>query len=84
MFLAYAIINNNENISIQTNNPIKNKYREKIAYEAGRIYAREYINKLNAILIEQGRYDDLKRSTLDMEFQSRLLNELVIEQKNNQ
>jgi hypothetical protein len=38
---------------------------------------RERINKLNAILIKAKRYDDLKRSTKDKDFQDKLLEELV-------
>jgi DnaJ-domain-containing protein 1 len=43
----------------------------------GRADERERINRLNAILIENNRYDDLKRSTSDAEFQAQLLEELV-------
>jgi hypothetical protein len=38
---------------------------------------RELINKLNSILIDAGRYDDLKRSTNDLEYQSKLIAELL-------
>jgi hypothetical protein len=41
----------------------------------------ERLNRLNAILIEQKRYDDLERSTKDKQFQNQLLAELVPETK---
>jgi hypothetical protein len=41
----------------------------------------ERLNRLNAILIEQKRYDDLERSTKDTQFQNQLLAELVPETK---
>jgi hypothetical protein len=55
---------------------VKSK-REKNAFVEGQADERERINKLNAILIENNRYDDLKRSTTDAEFQAQLLAELV-------
>jgi hypothetical protein len=39
--------------------------------------ATERLNKLNAILMDAKRYDDLKRSTKDKNFQNKLLDELV-------
>jgi hypothetical protein len=39
--------------------------------------ATERLNKLNAILMDAERYDDLKRSTKDKDFQNKLLDELV-------
>jgi hypothetical protein len=47
--------------------------------EAGRAESTERLNRLNAILIEQKRYDDLERSTRDTQFQNQLLAELVPE-----
>ena len=38
----------------------------------------ELVNRLNAKLIEQNRFDDLKRSTEDSAFQSQLLEEFHI------
>jgi hypothetical protein len=35
------------------------------------------INSLNVILINSGRFDDLKRAAVDEEFQNKLLDELV-------
>lgn len=35
------------------------------------------INKLNQILIDSGRLDDLKRATNDKEFQNKLISELI-------
>jgi hypothetical protein len=51
--------------------------REKNAFAEGQMDERERINKLNAILLENGRYDELKRSTFDSEFQTQLLEELL-------
>jgi hypothetical protein len=49
--------------------------------QAGRAESTERLNRLNAILIEQKRYDDLERSTKDTQFQNQLLAELVPETK---
>jgi hypothetical protein len=49
--------------------------------QAGRAESAERLNRLNAILIEQKRYDDLERSTRDTQFQNQLLAELVPETK---
>ena len=35
------------------------------------------INKLNAILLKNKRYDDLQRATEDPEFQEKLINEFL-------
>jgi hypothetical protein len=43
----------------------------------GEIETKERLNKLIDILMEAGRYDDLKRSTKDKDFQDKLLDELV-------
>jgi hypothetical protein len=51
--------------------------REQNAFIEGQANERECINKFNTILIENNRYDNLKRSTTDVEFQSQLLAELV-------
>ncbi len=60
---------------------------EKIRSEAkaegwaeGRAEGQACLNKLYAILIEMGRYDDLKRSTKDMNYQAQLLHELLPEE----
>lgn len=37
----------------------------------------ELINKLNTILISEGRYDDLSRSTKDKKYQEQLFSELI-------
>ncbi|SFC23346.1 hypothetical protein [Butyrivibrio sp. YAB3001] len=47
--------------------------------EKGRIEEREYINKLNSILLDSGRLDDLAKSTTDAEYQKQLIRELVDE-----
>jgi hypothetical protein len=49
----------------------------KIGKAEGKIETTERLNKLNAILMDTGRYDDLKRSTNDKDFQDKLLDELV-------
>jgi hypothetical protein len=49
--------------------------------KAGRAESTARLNHLNAILIEQKRYDDLERSTKDAQFQDQLLAELVPETK---
>jgi predicted transposase YdaD len=49
--------------------------------KAGRAESMARLNRLNAILIEQKRYDDLERSTKDAQFQNQLLEELVPEAK---
>lgn len=38
---------------------------------------RNRINKLNAILLKNKRYDDLQRTTEDHEFQEKLMKELL-------
>ena len=56
---------------------------EKIRSEAkaeGWAEGQACLNKLYAILIEMGRYDDLKRSTKDMNYQAQLLHELLPEE----
>jgi uncharacterized protein YabN with tetrapyrrole methylase and pyrophosphatase domain len=45
---------------------------------SGKIEERNLINRLNSILIEHNRLDDLKRSTEDESFQTELINELVL------
>jgi hypothetical protein len=52
---------------------------KKSGIHEGEIKERERLNKLNAILIANNRYDDLKRSTEDKQFQTELLDELVPE-----
>jgi hypothetical protein len=52
---------------------------KKSGIHEGEIKGIERINKLNAILIANNRYDDLKRSTEDQQFQTELLDELVPE-----
>lgn len=52
---------------------------EKIERD-GRKEERERINKLNIILIQQGRTDDLIRAASDSDYQEQLLDELVPEE----
>ena len=47
----------------------------------GRKEERERINKLNVILIKQGRTDDLLKSATDPDYQLQLLDELVPEKE---
>jgi hypothetical protein len=61
----------------QSCKPREKSSREKNAFAEGQMDERERINKLNAMLIEDDRYEDLKRSILDVEFQAQLLDELV-------
>lgn len=53
---------------------------EKIRSEAkeeGRAEEQARINRLNAMLIDAGRYDDLKHSATDVSYQIQLLQELL-------
>ena len=53
---------------------------EKLCNEAeaeGWAKGQDRINKLNAMLIDAGRYDDLKRSTTDVDYQTMLIHELL-------
>lgn len=57
---------------------VLNYTREKHEYFMrleGREDAREQINKLNSILIEQERYEDIKRASVDSDYQDKLLEE---------
>lgn len=51
---------------------------EKRGEERGRKFAEEQINKLNAFLIHEKRYEDLERSTRDKDFQKQLINQYGI------
>lgn len=56
---------------------------EKLCSEAkaeGWAEGQARINKLHALLIDAGRYDDLKRSTTDINYQSQLMHELLPEE----
>lgn len=56
---------------------------EKLCSEAkaeGQIKGEARINKLNAILIDASRYEDLKRSTTDVNYQTQLMHELLPEE----
>lgn len=48
------------------------------AREEGREEGIDRVNKLNALLIEEGRFDDLSKSTSDEEFQKKLFEEFGI------
>jgi hypothetical protein len=52
--------------------------KEETAYTQGKLEERNRINRLNAILIENNRYEDLKRSLTDETYQSKLLEEVVL------
>ncbi len=56
---------------------------EKLYSEAkaeGRAEGQAHINKLNAMLIDAGRFDDLKHSTTDVDYQTLLIHELLPEE----
>ncbi len=48
-----------------------------LSKEEGLEQGRGQINALNQILLDLGRFDDLKRATTDKEFQEKLIKELV-------
>lgn len=53
---------------------------EKLCSEAetkGRTDGQARVNKLRSLLIDAGRYDDLKRSTTDINYQTQLMYELL-------
>ena len=52
-------------------------------HEAGLEQGESRLNKLYAILIELGRFDDLKRATGDREYQEQLISELLPEETQN-
>ena len=64
---------------------LKTLYEEGV--EDGRKQEREQgeirVNKLNSILIDLGRIDDLKRATLDKTYQEQLMTELLLEEIQN-
>ncbi|WP_026492836.1 hypothetical protein [Butyrivibrio sp. XPD2002] len=41
------------------------------------------INRLNAILIEDGRFDDLKKATEDLKYQRKLMEELLHQEQSS-
>ena len=51
---------------------------EERGEERGREFAEEQINKLNAFLIHEKRFEDLERSTRDKEFQKQLMHQYDI------
>ncbi len=57
----------------------KNTLAERKGRAEGRIEEREVLNKLNALLAEQGRIDELIRATKDETFQKQLLAEFGLE-----
>ena len=52
------------------------KKYERTIREEGREEERELINKLNSILVEQDRIEDLKRAAKDPAYQEKLIKEL--------
>ena len=52
------------------------KKYERTIREEGREEGRELINKLNSILVEQDRMEDLKRAAKDQAYQEQLIKEL--------
>ena len=53
------------------------KKYERTIREEGREEGRALINKLNSILVEQDRIEDLKRSAKEPAYQEQLIKELV-------
>lgn len=51
---------------------------EKIGEQRGKEKSREQINRLNALLIQDERYNDLQKSVKDYEFQKQLMSEYGI------
>ena len=51
----------------------------EVFVEKGIEQGTDVINRLNKILLDTGRLDDLKRSTEDKEYQKQLIEELVPE-----
>lgn len=49
--------------------------REKRGEQRGIERERRALNRLNDLLLEDGRIEDLKRSTKDIDFQQKLLDE---------
>ena len=52
-------------------------------HESGMENGERRINKLNSILLDLGRFDDLKRATGDKEYQEQLMLELLPEEIQN-
>ena len=52
-------------------------------HEAGLEQGESRLNKLHSILIDLGRFDDLKRATGDREYQEQLISELLPEETQN-
>lgn len=53
----------------------------KVMKEEGREEGEGCINQLNTILIDQNRFEDLKRASRDRDFQKKLIRELLPERK---
>ena len=52
-------------------------------HKAGLKQGENRINQLNSILIDMGKFDDLKRATQDKAYQEKLMNELLPEEVRN-
>ena len=50
---------------------------EAIGRAEGKAEEKDHINKLNLILLEQGRVDDLTKAATDAAFQDKLISELL-------
>ena len=92
--IANSEVNSLEEIvsKIKKRSEVTRKYmkqwdRERvIALEAraeGKAEERDQINRLNSILIEQGRIDDLSKSATDIEYQDKLIKELLVNKIDN-
>lgn len=53
------------------------EYDEKLHFQTLREEGMDCINRLNSILIDMGRFDDLKRATKDKAYQEQLMIELL-------
>ena len=55
----------------------------KEARAEGKAEEKDHINRLNLILLEQGRIDDLTKAATDAAFQDKLINELLGDDDNS-
>ena len=74
------IVNNVKDRSEVTKTYMKEWDRQRIHDRELTEKVTDSINSLNAILIEAGRYDDLKRTTEDHAYQKKLMEELLHEE----
>jgi polyribonucleotide nucleotidyltransferase len=75
-----GMCNLSQGIVERTTKKVTEEVTKEVTKEVTREVTKEVtdrINRLNTILINSNRYDDLKRSTEDKDFQNKLLDELV-------